>query len=74
MRHSLERGSDLRGMKMTEHIQKGEVSGELCNRNGCVGVIEEILRDGCCSCHINPPCSYCIDAEYYCPVRGWGDD
>lgn len=25
-----------------------------------------IHGDSCCSCHINPPCSYCTDQELHC--------
>lgn len=27
------------------------------------------LLDGCCSCHISPPCSYCVDT-YECADCG----
>jgi len=27
-------------------------------------VTKEPYFDGCCSCHINPPCSYCVDGGY----------
>lgn len=23
-----------------------------------------IYSDGCCSCHIHPPCSYCVNLKY----------
>jgi hypothetical protein len=29
------------------------------NCDGC-----SILRDSCCSCHINPPCSKCVDSAF----------
>lgn len=45
--------------------------GEQCNRNGCKGVIEEYEKKGSCSCHINPPCSYCTTLSEYCPECGW---
>jgi hypothetical protein len=28
------------------------------------------IREGCCACHINPPCSYCTDQEEYCKDCG----
>jgi hypothetical protein len=28
------------------------------------------IHDGCCSCHISPPCSYCTDQEEYCKDCG----
>lgn len=50
----------------------GYSEGELCNRNGCKGIILEGERDGdCCSCHINPPCGYCTQNVSYCPECGW---
>jgi hypothetical protein len=28
-------------------------------------------KEGCCSCHICPPCSYCVGDTTYCPECGW---
>jgi len=50
---------------------EGYCKGETCNRNGCDGIIAEHHSDGGCSCHINPPCSYCETAREYCPVCDW---
>lgn len=50
---------------------KGNCKGEICNRNGCAGIIDEYEKEGCCSCHINPPCGYCTTDSSYCPVCGW---
>lgn len=25
----------------------------------------ESMKDSCCSCHINPPCSYCVIDDTY---------
>ena len=44
----------------------GLIEDEKCNRDGCVGIMQRVDTDGCCSCHINPPCSYCTDAEFIC--------
>lgn len=52
-------------------IRFGTHEGEVCNRNGCNGIIEEGEKEGCCSCHINPPCSYCTTQTEYCPICGW---
>jgi hypothetical protein len=49
----------------------GYLKGETCNRDGCKGVIDEHETDRSCSCHINPPCSYCIESREYCPVCDW---
>jgi len=49
----------------------GYLEGETCNRNGCNGIIEQYSSDSSCSCHINPPCSYCVDDRHYCPECDW---
>jgi len=50
----------------------GYTEGEICNRNGCQGIIEELDKDGSCSCHVsNPPCSYCCTNTGYCPECNW---
>lgn len=49
---------------------EGYEEGEICNRGGCAGLIE-INDEGCCSCHISPPCSYCVDDKHFCPECGW---
>ncbi len=50
-----------------EGIEKGEV----CNRDGCTGIIDEHEKEGGCSCHINPPCWYCVHDATFCPVCGY---
>ena len=50
----------------------GIAAGETCNRYGCRGTILEGEKEGDgCSCHINPPCSYCTENVEYCPECGW---
>lgn len=49
----------------------GYSRGETCNREGCEGIIEEMETDGCCSCHINAPCSNCESGKGYCESCGW---
>jgi hypothetical protein len=51
----------------------GSFLDETCGRNGCIGIIERMDDDGGCSCHINPPCSYCVDATFICPVCDWNE-
>ena len=36
----------------------------------------EIVRHEVCSCHINPPCSSCVDSKVECPSCGFvpGED
>lgn len=52
-------------------MEEGYFKNEICNREGCEGIIEEPDKEGCCSCHINPPCSYCEDSTAYCPTCDW---
>lgn len=52
----------------------GLVKGDECGRDGCKGIINEHEKDGSCSCHINPPCSYCTTDTAYCPVCNWSCD
>lgn len=56
---------------MAENI--GYVKGEICNRDGCDGIIDEHILDGGCSCHINPPCGYCTEPKSFCVKCGWDD-
>ena len=49
----------------------GLAFGEVCNRKGCKAILQEAESDGCCSCHIHPPCSYCTTNRAYCPACGW---
>lgn len=57
--------------KLLQSKQPGYSIGEKCNREDCTGIIDEYHSDGCCSCHINPPCGYCTESREYCPVCGW---
>lgn len=52
-------------------MEEGYFKNEICNREGCEGIIEEPDKEGSCSCHINPPCSYCEDSTAYCPTCDW---
>jgi len=46
--------------------------GDVCNRDGCEGIIDEHYADGGCYCHCgNPPCSHCVDDRRYCEECGW---
>lgn len=44
--------------------------GSACPQEGCAGKVE-IAPSRNCSCHINPPCSSCVDAGYVCDTCGW---
>ncbi len=59
---------------MEQEVKIGTEEGEVCNRGGCKGIIEVIpdsQREGGCSCHINPPCSFCTFNPQFCPECGW---
>lgn len=51
--------------------EEGYSLGDKCNRNGCEGIIMEHDLEGGCSCHINPPCSYCETPKEFCPTCNW---
>jgi hypothetical protein len=51
--------------------EEGILKGEVCNRDGCTGIIDEHEKEGSCSCHINPPCGYCETDSAYCPSCGY---
>lgn len=54
-----------------DKISLGYIKGEICNRDGCKGIIDESEKEGSCSCHIHPPCSYCTTDTAYCPDCNW---
>ena len=49
----------------------GYLKGETCNRDNCNGIIDEYETGEGCSCHINPPCSYCTTSRAYCQECDW---
>lgn len=56
---------------MKNDAVKGTEEGQTCNVDGCAGTLEWVFDDStCCSCHINPPCAYCLSAELECSVCG----
>lgn len=61
---------NLKNLKLNTEMENF-LAGEVCGRNGCDGVISEHDIIGGCSCHINPPCSYCVTPKAYCPKCGW---
>lgn len=44
--------------------------GSACPEQGCSGTLVAAKSKNCL-CHINPPCSSCVDAGYECPDCGW---
>ena len=51
-------------------IELGYVEGDVCNRNGCHGIVAEHPVENC-SCHIDPPCSECTSDRSYCSECDW---
>ncbi len=49
----------------------GEDVGDICNRDGCEGTLYDREIEGCCSCHSNPPCSYCTEPRLACDECDW---
>lgn len=57
-------------MEPTIQITKfGTEEGDECNRGGCKGVMGFGPVEGC-SCHINPPCSRCVNNPCVCLACG----
>lgn len=55
--------------------ETGIDEGSTCNRSTdkhdhCNGTICIYPVDNC-SCHINPPCSACMELRLFCPKCGW---
>lgn len=73
-----ERGEKLRKAeekRQRKAIKKygvaGEYENEVCNRNGCKGIISKVDEGSCC-CHCgNPPCGHCTDMRVYCDECDW---
>lgn len=49
----------------------GFESGDLCNRDKCMGEISEHKSEMGCRCHISPPCSSCTEDRHFCPECDW---
>ena len=43
----------------------GHEEGDVCGVNGCQGILGFNPVDNC-SCHINPPCSQCVNNPLVC--------
>ena len=73
--HNVEGGHILFKPSSSNKEVYGVGEGDVCNRPiyndsvsvPCNGIIERIDEKNC-SCHISPPCSNCVDAEYDCPI------
>lgn len=55
-------------------LEGGNCDGEICGRNGCQGTIVENPGEGGCSCHICPPCGYCVNMQYNCDTCDWNSE
>ena len=55
---------------MSEQYE-GYEKGDVCGRDGCVGIIAEHDTELSCSCHIHPPCAKCTEPRQYCPECDW---
>jgi len=57
---------------MNDAPEHGTEYGDTCNRDGCRGVMEPTPPDHSdgCSCHIAPPCGYCLDTRPVCSECG----
>ena len=51
----------------------GFLEGEVCNRDGCDGIIEYEEVENC-NCFNSAPCSACVDAKLNCPKCDWERD
>lgn len=55
-----------------ESVLQREQIGEVCNRDGCKGVLIEGDKEGDgCYCHKVAPCSYCLQYPVKCPECGF---
>ena len=48
----------------------GYEAGDVCNRDGCDGIIEDSEVEGC-TCHVHSPCGVCLNMWQYCPKCEW---
>lgn len=49
----------------------GYEAGDICNREGCKGIVQEEDREPCYCRHTYPPCSACTEQRAYCEECGW---
>jgi hypothetical protein len=50
----------------------GTKENEVCNRDGCLGVITYEEPENC-YCHISAPCSVCENLKLVCPKCGMSE-
>lgn len=54
---------------VVEHVRKPDEGGK-CPVAGCPGTLQIKDVSELCSCHINPPCSACVEAPLECSECG----
>lgn len=55
---------------MSTSTDIGYCEGDICNRNGCKGVVALHAAEDC-SCHLHPPCPACTAPRAYCETCDW---
>lgn len=67
------KSSDVKEITVTiSNKDCGIEKGEVCNRDGCTGIIDEYEKDGGCLCHTGvAPCTYCTKGYRFCPICEW---
>lgn len=58
---------------MNDNVRPGYAEGEVCNRDGCEGVIAYRMVENC-SCHLCAPCGACVNNPAQCPDCGWSEE
>jgi len=51
-------------------VISGYFEGDICNREGCDGIIDSHPAENC-HCHLVAPCSSCTSLRNFCPKCGW---
>mgnify|MGYP001217218962 CR=1 FL=1 len=59
-----------RAVNIMEVYHRGLQAGDYCSDVSCNGKMREGEKEGGCSCHNNPPCSYCCTEALECNECG----
>lgn len=63
---------DGRFVDVSADVTPGVSDGDVCNRDGCEGILEyPPVKD--CYCHLSPPCHNCTENPLTCPECGWDE-
>lgn len=60
---------DIRIAELESLLKEGNEDGSRCNRR-CEGVMV-LGQSADCTCHISPPCDWCIDSRPVCSMCDW---